>query len=231
MSIILVGGLEPSGEAGLAFHRGLLKRADDAKNILHIPAARHDAPSRQAEFRLAYEGALACHVETLELHRRRPPRVEVLASLEWADLVFLDGGNSAWLMEALDAAHLAPLLQGFAQGSKWLLGFSAGANCLHEQGWSAAAGQRPVPGLGILPGGFAPHGSNPGRSKALQTHLAQRCERWLVCADGSAVALQAGSYEILGSGVEVHDHREGSLQIIPLEPGHRGPTDELYRTR
>lgn len=228
MAIILVGGLEPSGNAGLEFHRGLLRRADDAQQVLHVPAARHDAPSRQAEFRSAYEGQLGCRVETLELHRRRPTEAEVVAGLEAADLVFLDGGNSAWLMDALGPAYLPPLLQGFLEGSQWLLGFSAGANCLHEHGWSAAAGQRPVPGLGLLSGGFAPHGGNARRRKALQMHLTHRSQRWLVCDDGAAVVLEAGCFEILGPGVQVYDSRAGPLEITSLAPGSQGQIDELY---
>ena len=228
MSILLVGGLEPVGVEGLEFHRALLQRVGGGSRVLHVPAARHDAPSRQGEFRAVYEGQLHCQVDTLELHRRRPEEAEVVRRLAEADLVFLDGGNSAWLMACLGQPYLQSLLQDYARGPKWLLGFSAGANCLHEQGWSAAAGQRPVAGLGILSGGFAPHGANTRRRKALQAHLIHHAQRWLVCADGSALVLRDQGFEVLGPGVQIYDSRGGALEVRSFEDGQQGAAVELY---
>ena len=230
MSVLLIGGLEPFESAGLEFHRQLLRLTSGGRVVLHLPAARHDALSRQSEFHQAYGRTLGCEVTTLELYRQQPDPVEAKQRFAAADLVFLDGGNTSWLVDCLIHHDFAPLLKSYMDGPCWLLGFSAGANCLHEWGWSSVGVQRAVAGLGLLPGGFAPHGGDPNRDGALRQHLAEHRERWLVCHDGSALAIESGHYRALGDGVYIFDSRMGVLIERSLKNGQQGCLDELYGT-
>ena len=228
MSILLVGGLEPLKPAGLEFHRHLLRSTSGCGQVLHLPAARHDAASRQAEFYQAYGEALGCEVTTLQLYRQEPDPIEVQQLFAAADVVFLDGGNTAWLVDCLTRHDLIHLLKPYRDGRRWLFGFSAGANCLHQWGWSSIESQQAVAGLGILPGGFAPHGGDQHRDRALRHHLTVHRERWLVCNDGSALAIQSDRFRVLGEGVSIFSSSNGGLVVKSLEDGQQGDLDDLY---
>lgn len=234
MGLILAGGGEPEGD-GVRFHRQLLALAGEPERVLHVPAARADSQSRQAEFAAAYADVLGRDLRVLELHGQTRTAVDCAAAFDWADLIYLDGGDSQRLATALRQHGLSESLRQRIEGPRWLLGFSAGANVLHCWGWSAGpihrggSGYEAAKGLDLLPGGFAPHRNDPDRNRSLQSFLQTTPGSWLCAADQTAVLIQNDRYQVIGTGLARYEQSEGELRIRDLADGEQGRSKELYR--
>lgn len=136
-------------------------------------------------------------------HAEDPGNVEVMRR---ADLLYISGGKTARLLDALEGS---PLWQGFLlarQAGAWLVGSSAGAMALGD--WSLV--HRPedghgtptlwTPGLGMLQGyAVVPHFDRWAEADGLVEQIAPACAVFGIDED-TAVLLEDGRARIAGAG-------------------------------
>lgn len=204
-------GLVGSGEftdAMTAIDREILSTIGPRPNVVVLPTAAagedpQDWALRGVEhfFRLGAR-SVALMVLARE-HAEDPDNVRVV---EQADLLYISGGKTARLLEALEGS---PLWRGFllarAAGA-WLLGSSAGAMALGD--WALV--HRPedghgtptlwMPGLGMLQGyAVVPHFDRWEEARRLVEEIAPACSVFGIDED-TAVLLNEGKGRVAGKG-------------------------------
>jgi cyanophycinase len=204
-------GLVGSGEFTPAMSdidRQILARIGVAPNVVILPTAAagedpQDWALRGVEhfWRL---GARSVGLMVLErAHAEDPENVKVIQT---ADLLYVSGGKTARLLEALEGS---PLWRGFLlarQAGAWLVGSSAGAMALGD--WSLV--HRPedghgtptlwMPGLGMLQGyAVVPHFDRWEESERLVDEIVGACNVFGIDED-TAILLDEGEARVAGRG-------------------------------
>jgi len=148
-------------------------------------------------------------------HAEDPENVRVI---EQADLLYISGGKTARLLDALEGS---PLWRGFLlarQAGAWLVGSSAGAMALGD--WALV--HRPedghgtptlwMPGLGMLQGyAVVPHFDRWTESRGLVQEIEAACRVFGIDED-TAVLLDEGHGRVAGRG-SARLFGEGSEQV------------------
>lgn len=233
--IVVIGGGEIREGQTLAIDREIVVLAGKPRpRLLFIPTASGDAEGYTATIREVYGKALGCAVEELALLRADPGRGVMEALVDWADIVYVGGGDTALLMKTWKARGLDVLLKEANATGTVLAGLSAGSICWFESGISDteafAAGGGPweyslVQGLGLLPGRHGPHHDERLADAAYRAYLAASEGPSLVLDSCAALAVQAGAYRVLasrpGAGAYIVQGRGGDFSQEALAPAGR----------
>lgn len=136
------------------------------RNLLFIPTASGDSAgyieSITAEF-----SELGCEVRSLCLTRNHHTTAQLKEALSWANLIYVGGGDTLFMMEHWHRQGLDQLLQEvYRQDSALLMGISAGAMCWFSRGFTDSdRAEKPQgcaygwtgPLLGLQAPAFCPH--------------------------------------------------------------------------
>jgi dipeptidase E len=134
-------------------------------NALFIPTAANDSLEYCATFGSIYGGKLGCETEALLLYRDPSGPSRMLELLDWADLVYVGGGNTIKMLDRWRESGLNLALSAFAESGRVISGLSAGANCWFRHGNTDQPykeGRRDIctqrtDGLGFVDMSFCPH--------------------------------------------------------------------------
>lgn len=156
-----------------------------------IGAASKDDPDKIARFHARFSD----HAASLS---HLPLSAGSTEAAEWAeqlDLIYVGGGNTAYLVRHLRETGIADVLaEATARGTR-LAGVSAGAVCWFDMVLtdSLGGGLRPMRGLGLVPGSCCPHfSSEPHRKPAFHKAVANGdLPAGLAIDDGAAVRLSS----------------------------------------
>lgn len=179
--------------------------------VLFIPTASSDSKGYEAAFRKTYEGQLKCEVDVLRLVLEKPSRKEIQAKMDWADLIYVGGGNTLKMMKKWRRLGVDKILKLAWEQGKVLCGPSAGSICWFEYGVSDSlhfydkkeTKYIKVRGLGFLKGVHNPHfGSEREdckyRTKGMKEVMQRSSGKCLAIPDASAVIFQGDRYRIIG---------------------------------
>jgi cyanophycinase len=179
----------------------------DARVVILPTAAAGEDPQDWAVRGVEHFWRLGAHsVGLMVLERAHAEDPENVRVVETADLLYISGGKTARLMDALEGS---PLWQGFLvarQRGAWLIGSSAGAMALGD--WALV--HRPedghgtptlwAPGLGMLQGmAVVPHYDAWGEAERLTAEIADVCEVFGIDED-TALLMDGGHARVLGRG-------------------------------
>lgn len=170
--IIAIGGGEVSQNQTYEIDKFIVESSRKEKpNFLFIPTASKDAEPYIKTINTLYQ-TLGCQTDTLYLSNVKVKKEEVTQKIESADIIYVGGGNTAYMMEvwkeyAVDKA----LLRAYTSG-KVLAGLSAGSICWFIAGHSDSEfiedienpKHKWVKGLGIIPYLHCPHYDEPERA-------------------------------------------------------------------
>ncbi|MBO5485585.1 MAG: Type 1 glutamine amidotransferase-like domain-containing protein, partial [Eubacterium sp.] len=141
-------------------------------NILFIGTASGDDRGYIENFHRAYE-AFGCQVKELCLVKKAYPESEIQKLLDWADIIYVGGGDTAFMMEKWKEAGLdQKLMEIYRQDKAVLTGISAGAICWFMCGHSDSESFEEKSDwkfiwaddmLGIYKAAFCPHYNEEGR--------------------------------------------------------------------
>jgi cyanophycinase len=204
-------GLVGSGEftpAMLEIDREILASIGPSPNVVVLPTAAAGEDPQDWALRGVEHfwklGARSVGLMVLErAHAEDPDNVRVI---ERADLLYISGGKTARLLEALEGS---PLWGGFLlarRAGAWLVGSSAGAMALGD--WALV--HRPedghgtptlwMPGLGMLQGyAVVPHYDRWREATRLTEEIVGACGVFGIDED-TAVLLDEGRGRVLGKG-------------------------------
>ncbi len=199
--IIAIGGGEVSQNQTYEIDKFIVESSKKEKpNFLFIPTASKDARPYVKTINELYEG-LGCKTDTLYLSNVKVSREEVNQKIESADIIYVGGGNTAYMMEvwkqyAVDKA----LIRAYKSG-KILAGLSAGSICWFIAGHSDSEfiedienpKHKWVKGLGIIPYLHCPHYDELERAEFDEFYSGQVAD---AIAIENQVAIVWDNYEI-----------------------------------
>lgn len=155
----------------LASHAVELSGKEHA-NVLYIGTASTDSPAGIESVTEMF-GSLGCKVQDLSLTVRNYPEEEMDALLTWADVIYVGGGNTVFMMKLWKQVGLDQKLRRIYQEDTAVLsGISAGAICWFDCGHSDSESFEKTEGwnfiwaegmLGFFPQVYCPHYNEPGR--------------------------------------------------------------------
>lgn len=189
MKIIAIGGGGFTHESFAELDDFCLEQAGRTRPRMgFIGAASGDDPVKSARFHRRFEPLAGCTVDLpMSLST-----AELATRLAGLDMVYVGGGDTEAMVALWRRNGWDRVLHRAARDGLCLAGVSAGAMCWFERFlFSSGAGpMRPVPGLGLIPGGCCPHYSTePERRAALHAAVAAGAmPASIAIDDGVAVA-------------------------------------------
>jgi dipeptidase E len=172
-TLVLIGGGEiGNGETRPIDEKVRSLSSKDCPHVLFLPTASHDPESYVDAVKGAY-GALGCEVEALYLWEANPGLEELRSALNWADIVYIGGGNTKDLLMRLATTGFDRLLIEALDTREDLIvaGLSAGASMWCECSYadceiSSGVSDQMVflPCLDYLPVVFNPHAQDELRA-------------------------------------------------------------------
>ena len=147
----------------------------ECPNALFIGTALQDSTNPLTSFKKSFKRmAKGAVVKKLSLLRNSYTDEEIDALLAWADVVFVGGGNTAYMLSVWKERGIAEkLVRIFTEDTAVLSGVSAGAICWFRKGYTDSAmfsGEADwdyeiiEPGLNLIEAFFCPHYNDAGRA-------------------------------------------------------------------
>ncbi len=132
--------------------------------LLFIPTASSDDKAYVRAVQGHFGRKLGCQVDVLYLLKENPSSSQIQSKVQWADIIYVGGGNTLMMMNLWKRRGVDRLLKKARKAGKVLCGSSAGALCWFQKGNSDSrkyhdpkAGLIKVTGLGFLPALGCPH--------------------------------------------------------------------------
>ncbi len=179
--------------------------------VLFIPTASTDSEKYVEMMREAYEGKLATYFDALLLYSQKPTKKEIQAKFDWADIIYVGGGNTLKMMKKWRLLGVDQILKRAHKQGKVLCGVSAGSICWFEYGVSDSlhfyneneTKYIKVRGLGLISGVNCPHYKsteydNGHRSKGLHEIMKRSKGECLSVPDGAAAVIEIGKVRSIG---------------------------------
>lgn len=128
--IVAIGGAELGELETLPIDRAIRDLTEkDRPHALFIPTASEDASGYVDTFAYVYRNHLGCDVDSLCIAVDGPDLDLTAQKVEWADLIYVGGGNTPKMVRRWREIGLDKLLRAAWMGGTVLSGLSAGANC------------------------------------------------------------------------------------------------------
>lgn len=186
-------------------------RGKKKPNVLFVPTASSDSQKYVDVIQWVYEDQLGANFDALRLIAESPSEQEICSKIEWADVIYVGGGNTLKMMKKWRRLGVDKLLiKAYEQGAV-MCGASAGSICWFEYGVSDSlhfydeteTKYIKVRGLGILPGVHCPHfksttEDNKHRYAGLKEVMKRSKGKCLAIPDGSAVVIQGSEMRCIG---------------------------------
>ncbi len=220
-NIIAIGGGDVGGGGTLSIDRRFVCQADlDRPKLLFIPTAAMDSEDYVAAIEATYRDRLACDVDVLRLYSADSWLPTIVSKLEWADLIYVGGGNTKAMLEKWQSVGLDREIRKFVASGKPVAGLSAGAICWFRVGNSDWPQYENIPGvltarldcLGIIDLVACPH--TKGESFRLQEFSQMMLAETGVgigLDDCCAIQVRDDEYRILSSAPDSKAHLIFSL--------------------
>jgi len=184
-------------------------------NVLFVPTAKRDKPEYIAAFQRHYGETLGATVKVLYLYENRPSNAEVKQLIDWADLIYVGGGNPLRMLMRWRALGVDKLLVQAHQKGTVMAGQSAGAECWFEFGltdcWHLDHNpdtSQIIHGLGLIPGVCNPHyHTETWRVSRLKLLLEKRRLVGVGIDNCAALVVEDDQYRVVTSAPNAHVYR------------------------
>lgn len=220
--MILIGGgtYEEIDELNLAAAKMTGK---ELPNALFIGTALQDSTNPLTSFKKSFKRACTgAQVKKLSIIRNAYTEEEMDALLDWADVIFIGGGNTAFMLEEWQKVKLDEKLQKIQkEDSAVLMGISAGAICWFSLGYTDSdsfSGKEDweyhliEPKTAVLDYFFCPH-FNDGRREGFIQKAKELGKKAIALEDATAFILENGeiSYRSVDGTHHAYEILNGEL--------------------
>ncbi len=234
--IFAIGGGEIGNNETLEIDREIVAAAGkEHPNLLFIPTASGEPFGYVEKVEKVFADQLGCQVDTLYLIELKTPYERIKEQIEWADIIYVGGGDTRSMMSLWGRLGVDDLLiQAWMRGTI-MSGLSAGAICWFLQGQSDSdtyetKEKRPyiyVSGTGLVPLFICPHHNEEDRAPVFDTMVCDIQMNGIALENGAAIEIRDHEYRILTS-------IEGAKAYLvrPTEAGavrQELPTGKSYR--
>lgn len=212
--IIAIGGGEVYYNETYAIDQFIAAAANkDNPNLLFIPTASEDEPSYVEVIGDLYS-ELGCTVDSLLLCDGTTSSEEAKDMIEWADIIYVGGGNTDYMMNIWREYSVDQYLWEAYQAGKVLSGLSAGSICWFIAGDSDSefieGVENPqnkwVYGLGIIPYLNCPHYDEESRNNFEDLFVGQTTEA-IAIENQVAIVWEDGDMSVIKSNPEKNAYR------------------------
>lgn len=202
----------------------------ESPNVLFVGTASMDSDAYYSGFQSAYR-KLNCNVKALPLTRGEVDEAVIDERLEWADIIYVGGGDTGTMMEIWKKHSLDEKLKRvYEKDTAVLTGLSAGAICWFGSGYSDSDSfkgneewsYKIVDGmLGFYPYCFCPHYNEKGR-ETFDTVISEMEYSGLALENETAFVEAGGKQFILGSRHDAKawlftDNKKQELKVIACD--------------
>jgi dipeptidase E len=165
-AIVAIGGGEIRTRGTADIDREIIRLSTrEHPKILFIPTASSDSQRYCRRFAEHFGGFLKCKTDVLFLLETRRSIQEIERKIFSADIIYVGGGNTLYMMRVWRRLGVDKLLRKAYQDGIVLAGISAGAICWFDSGHSDSMSfynarnwkYINVKGLGLIPGVHCPH--------------------------------------------------------------------------
>jgi dipeptidase E len=217
LKIMAIGGKTPDGRASELLRQGVeLTGKEHGSNVLVIPTAKLSAESQASNIARTdrlFSERLGLPNRTLHEFNQMPSEHIVDELLEWADLVYISGGDTKRMMEVWQRYGIDSKLRVRAIGGLVLTGISAGAVAPFKWGHSDwrhyhTDGEweyEPVNALGLINAAITPHGDSIENGVRREDEFKK-----MFWSEGESRGTRVGFAIDNFAGIKIHD---GSLEL------------------
>lgn len=206
--VVAIGGGELRDGETFSIDKYIVDLAGRAHpHHLFIPTASKEPQSYIDIVKHVYGDQLGCECDSLRILGAGKGAEESEEKIAWADIVYVGGGNTRFMMEAWAKNGIDKMLKAKLQAGVVLSGLSAGSICWFEGGISDSEimdnGEGrdyvKVGGLGLLPGCHSPHLDVRETDEAFRRYLQRNEESFLGIENNCAVMVDGSGYRIVRS--------------------------------
>lgn len=167
-------------------------------NFLLVPTTAFDDYNRGT---LNCYHKAGCSVDLLLLTQPSCTREVIKSKIEWADMIWVPGGNLKYLKETWDKTGTTEEIKKAYERGTLLFGGSAGSMCWFEEGYDNCApydGKMFTPGIGLHPYCVCPHCESENW-QSFARDIKTRKISGIAVEDGAALCLIDGENSIFTS--------------------------------
>ena len=165
-AIVAIGGGEIRTRGTAQIDREIIRLSNKRNpKLLFIPTASSDSERYWKNVQKYFGDFLTCKTDVLFLIRERPTNRQIRKKIQWADIIYVGGGNTLLMMRLWRRLGVDKLLISAYENGTVLSGISAGSICWFDSGHSDSMSfYNPrkwkyinVRGLGLIKGIHCPH--------------------------------------------------------------------------
>lgn len=177
-------------------------------HVLFIPTASSDDMLYCNSIYNHFHLRLGCEYDHLRVIEERPSGKEIARKIDWADIIYVGGGNTRMMMETWAKLGIDNLVRkAFLKGTI-LTGISAGSICWFSSGLSDSEKFNNekswdpiwVQGLGLIDIEHSPHYDSEGwRGHGVVRHVSKTGRKVLTLDDNCALIVTTSMYRVVSS--------------------------------
>ncbi len=211
-NIVAIGGGDVSTLVTQPIDAEIIEMAGSSNpKALFIPTASSDSVENWEGFDRAYRESYGCDTDVLYLLGHAPSPESIARKIDWADIIYVGGGNTLKMMRRWRRLGVDDLLRSAHSRGAVLCGVSAGAICWFDSGhsdsmsfytpddWNYIA----VTGMGLLSGLACPHynGETAGVPRRMDFHemLKRKGGNGLAIDNDCAVAFTSEGFRVIAA--------------------------------
>ncbi len=206
-------------------------------NFLFIPTASNDDILYCNTIYNIYHLRLGCKYRHLRLIEESPSDSEIIQKIRWADIIYVGGGNTRFMMNVWKETGVDELLKVAYKHGKIMTGMSAGSICWFTGGssdsekYDGIEDWKPiwVEGLGIINMEHSPHYSSEEWRKKETAKRAKETGKNILCLDDNCamVFVDDTYYRVICAQECVNAHIVSPERSLSLENGTSGLISSL----
>ena len=206
--IVAIGG---GGETEDIDRRIIELSGKKKPKMLFVPTATTDSKRYWYYMDGYYGNYLGCKTDVLNLIREKNSKKEIKRKIEWADIIYIGGGNTLMMMKVWRKLGVDKLLKKAWEKGTVMCGSSAGAICWFQSGHSDSMSfYNPkkweyinVKGLGLVKGIHCPHYDshtlNVPRRKDFFTMMRKKSSMGIAIDENCAIEFLDDTFKVIGT--------------------------------
>lgn len=223
--VIAIGGGEIADRETFEIDEHIVDTAGSATpRVLFLPTASGEAQGYVDTFEDVYGAELGCETDVLRLFGDEFSPSSAREKIAWADLVYVGGGDTRFMMNAWRASGVADLLVDAFEDGMPMTGLCAGATCWFQGGMDVSedpnAPYVPVDGFGFVEDlACCPHGNDDEWRAAFEEYLRGRGTVGVALDENCAMEVVDGEYRLVTSEDDARAHlvRDEDGEAVSIE--------------
>ena len=206
---VLIGGGEIGNRETYKIDERIVKLAQkDNPKFLFIPTASNEAQGYIDAIKSIYGDLLKCSFDWLCLENDNLENE--LRKIEWADIIYVGGGNTRRMMKKWKECKVDIELKKYVNTNKVFCGLSAGSICWFESGisdsdsfennetWNYSI----VDGLGMIKGCHSPHYDDRIKEESFIKFIKEE-DLDIIAIENNCAIIINSNIEIINSNIEI----------------------------